>query len=62
MPDWILAPICIIILVGFIGYALRQGTKVEPDRNNSNSDRASLARMEFRAMVDPQMAAGILFE
>jgi hypothetical protein len=36
MSDWILAPICIIILVGFIGYAFRQGTKVHPDRNNSN--------------------------
>jgi hypothetical protein len=36
MPDWILAPICLVILFGFIGYALRQGTKVHPDRNNSN--------------------------
>jgi len=36
MPDWILAPICLVILFGFIGYALRQGTKVKPDRNNSN--------------------------
>jgi hypothetical protein len=36
MPDWILAPICLVILVGFIGYAFRQGTKVKPDRNNSN--------------------------
>jgi hypothetical protein len=36
MPDWILAPICIAILFGFIGYAFRQGTKVKPDRNNSD--------------------------
>ncbi len=36
MPDWILAPICLVILFGFIGYALRQGTRVHPDRNNSN--------------------------
>jgi len=36
MPDWILAPICLVILVGFIAYALRQGTKVTPDRSNSN--------------------------
>jgi hypothetical protein len=36
MPDWILAPICVVVLFGFIGYALRQGTKVKPDRNNSN--------------------------
>jgi hypothetical protein len=36
MPDWILAPICLVILVGFIAYALRQGTKVTPDRSNNN--------------------------
>jgi hypothetical protein len=36
VSDWILAPICVVVLVGFIGYALRQGTKVHPDRNNSN--------------------------
>jgi hypothetical protein len=36
MPDWILGPICVVILVGFIGYAFRQGTKVKPDRSNSN--------------------------
>ena len=31
MPDWILAPICVVVLVGFIGYAFRQGTKVTPE-------------------------------
>jgi hypothetical protein len=36
MPDWILAPICLVILVGFIAYAFRQGTKVSPDRSNNN--------------------------
>jgi hypothetical protein len=36
MPDWILAPICLVVLVGFIFYAFRQGTKVTPDRNNSD--------------------------
>jgi hypothetical protein len=36
VPDWILAPICVVVLVGFIGYAFRQGTKVTPDHNNSN--------------------------
>jgi hypothetical protein len=36
MPDWIVAPVCLVVLVGFIGYALRQGTKVTPDRNNRN--------------------------
>ena len=60
MPDWILALICIVILFGFIGYALRQGTKVTPDRSNSNF--GPLARMEIRAMADRQTAAGIPFE
>jgi uncharacterized membrane protein YgcG len=36
VPDWILAPVCLVVLVGFIGYALHQGTKVTPDRSNSN--------------------------
>jgi len=36
MPDWIVAPVCFVILFGFIGFAIRQGTKVKPDRNNSN--------------------------
>ncbi|MHC2333855.1 hypothetical protein [Bradyrhizobium sp. USDA 4454] len=31
MPDWILAPICVIGLVGFIWFAFRQGFKVRPD-------------------------------
>lgn len=34
MPDWILAPICLAVLVGFMGFAFRQGLKVRPDRNN----------------------------
>jgi hypothetical protein len=36
MPDWLLAPICLVVLFGFIGYAYYQGMKVSPDRNNSN--------------------------
>ena len=36
MPDWLLVPICLIALLGFVGYALYQGTKVTPDRNNTN--------------------------
>jgi hypothetical protein len=36
MPDWILGPLCAILLLGFIFYAFRQGTKVHPDRNNSD--------------------------
>jgi hypothetical protein len=37
MPDWILAPICLAALVGFIWFAFRQGLKVKPDRNNTDS-------------------------
>lgn len=36
MPDWILGPLCAILLLSFIFYALRQGTKVTPDHSNSN--------------------------
>jgi hypothetical protein len=36
MPDWILAPVCVVLLLGFIFYAFRQGMKVKPDRNNGN--------------------------
>ena len=36
MPDWILAPLCAVLLLGFIFYAFRQGMKVHPDRNNRN--------------------------
>jgi hypothetical protein len=36
MPDWILGPLCAILLLSFIFYAFRQGTKVKPDGNNSN--------------------------
>lgn len=36
MPDWLLAPICLIALLGFIGYACYQGMRVPPDRNNTN--------------------------
>ena len=36
MPDWILGPISVIALVGFIFYAFWQGMKVNPDRSKSN--------------------------
>jgi hypothetical protein len=36
VPNWLLAAICLVALIGFIGYAFYQGTKVRPDRNNSN--------------------------
>lgn len=34
MPNWLLPLGAFVILVGFMGYAFRQGTKVEPDRDN----------------------------
>jgi hypothetical protein len=36
MPDWLLAPICLVALFGFIGYAYYQGMRVSPDRDNTN--------------------------
>jgi hypothetical protein len=36
MPSWFVPLICLIGLVGFIGFAFRQGTKVHPDRDNQN--------------------------
>jgi hypothetical protein len=37
MPDWLLAPVCLAALLRFIGYAFYQGSKVSPDRDNSNA-------------------------
>jgi hypothetical protein len=37
MPQWLLGLICLVGLLGFIGFAFRQGTKVPPDRNNTNT-------------------------
>ncbi|OYU61588.1 MAG: hypothetical protein CFE30_14425 [Bradyrhizobium sp. PARBB1] len=34
MPDWILAPICMVALGGFIWFAFRQGFSIKPDENN----------------------------
>lgn len=40
MPDWLLALLCLIVLVGVIGFAFRQGLKVKPDRESrDNWDR-----------------------
>jgi hypothetical protein len=33
-PDWVLAPLCITALVGFIWFAFRQGFKVKPNKEN----------------------------
>jgi hypothetical protein len=40
MPDWLLAPICLVALLGFIGYAYYQEMRVSPDRNNTNFGRS----------------------
>jgi hypothetical protein len=36
MPNWLIPLTCLIALIGFIGFAFRQGTKVSPDRNNTD--------------------------
>ena len=36
MPDWILAPICAVALVGFIWFAFRQGFKTKPNKDMPN--------------------------
>jgi hypothetical protein len=36
MPDWLVAFAGLAALIGFIGFAFYQGTKVRPDRNNEN--------------------------
>jgi hypothetical protein len=36
MSNWLLVPTCLIALLGFIGYAFYQGSRVSPDRNNTN--------------------------
>ena len=35
MLDWILGPVCIVLLVGFIFYGFRQAFSVTPDRDKS---------------------------
>jgi hypothetical protein len=37
MPNWLLPSVCMAALIGFIGYAFYQGTKVRLDRDNSDS-------------------------
>jgi hypothetical protein len=34
MPNWVVPLLAFIVLVGFIGFAFRQGMKVTPDRDN----------------------------
>jgi hypothetical protein len=34
VPDWILAPICVVALVGFIWFAFGRGFMVKPNKEN----------------------------
>ena len=34
MPNWVIPLVALIVLVGFIGFAFRQGMKVAPDYGN----------------------------
>jgi hypothetical protein len=36
MPTWLLPLLAFCGIAGFIGFAFHQGTKVSPDRNNTN--------------------------
>ena len=60
MPDWLLAPVCLIALVGFIAYAWRQRMRVPPDRNNRNigPSQNDFANSWSRAMttIEPNAA------
>jgi hypothetical protein len=37
MPNWVVPLLAFIVLVGFIGFAFRQGMKVTPDKNNPDN-------------------------
>jgi hypothetical protein len=34
MPNWVGPLLALVVLVGFIGFAFRQGLKVTPDKDN----------------------------
>ena len=36
-PNWIEPLLALIALVGFISFAIRQGTKVKPDKDNPDN-------------------------
>ena len=36
MPDWVGPLLALVVIIGFIGFAFRQGTKVKRDPNNAN--------------------------
>ena len=37
MPNWIGPLLALVVLVGFIGFAFRQGLKVTPDEDNADN-------------------------
>jgi hypothetical protein len=37
MPNWVGPLVAFVVLVGFIGFAFRQGTKVTPDKDNPDN-------------------------
>jgi hypothetical protein len=37
MPHWIGPLLALVVLVGFIGFAFRQGMKVTPERDNPDN-------------------------
>ena len=47
MLQWFVGLIFLVILVGFIGFAFRQGMKVTPDRNNANLGPPGAAPPDF---------------
>jgi hypothetical protein len=41
MPNWVGPLVALVVLVGFIGFAFRQGTKVKPDKDNPDNWQSS---------------------
>jgi len=37
MPNWLLPLLALVAIVGFIAFAFRQGTKVKPDKSNTDN-------------------------
>jgi hypothetical protein len=41
MPNWVGPLLALIVLVGFVSFAFRQGTKVKPDKDNPDNWQSS---------------------
>jgi hypothetical protein len=41
MPEWVVPLLAFIALVGFIGFAFRQGMRVKPDKDNPDNWQSS---------------------